>query len=117
VNLAAWEALPAPFKTAFEMAVNEQMLLMLARYDAHNPDALRRLVAGGSQLRIFPRPVLEAAYKASFETFEEIAARDEDFRTLYGPWKRFLESSNPWFRVAEFSLDGFRLGRDVPAAP
>jgi hypothetical protein len=28
VNLAAWEALPALFKTAFEMAANEQILLV-----------------------------------------------------------------------------------------
>jgi TRAP-type mannitol/chloroaromatic compound transport system substrate-binding protein len=117
VNLAAWEALPALFKTAFEMAANEQILLMLARCDARNLDALHRVVSGGRHLRIFPCPGLEAAHKASSETFEEIAARDKDFRTLYGPWKRFLESSKPWFRAAEFSLDGFRLGRDVPAGP
>lgn len=116
VSLPAWEALPAHFKLAFEMAANEQYLLMLARYDARNPDAMRRLLAGGTQLRIFPRPVLEAAYRVSFETFEEIAAQNEDFRTLYVPWKRFLESSNPWFRVAEASLDGFRFSRDVPAS-
>ncbi|WP_424135531.1 TRAP transporter substrate-binding protein [Roseomonas chloroacetimidivorans] len=117
VNLAAWEALPASFKLAFEMAATEQTLLMLARYDARNPDALRRLLGAGTQLRIFPRPILEAAYKASFETFEEIAGQNEDFRTIYRPWKRFLESSNPWFRVAEASLDGFRLSHDIPSSP
>jgi len=115
VSLPAWEALPASFKLAFEMAANEQNLLMLARYDARNPDALRRLVGSGTQLRIFPRPLMEAAYKVSFETFEEIAAQNEDFRTLYEPWKRFLESSNPWFRVAEANLDAFRFSREVPA--
>lgn len=115
VNLAAWDALPAPFKSAFETACNEQVLMMLAKYDARNPDALRRMLAQGTQLRFFSRPILEACYKASFETFEELAKKDADFGTIYGPWKRFLESSNPWFRVAEQSLDAFRFSRDVPA--
>ena len=38
---------------------------MLAKYDARNPAALRRLVGAGTQLRPFPQEILEAAYKAS----------------------------------------------------
>ncbi|MGY3617901.1 TRAP transporter substrate-binding protein [Bradyrhizobium sp. USDA 10063] len=116
VSLPAWEALPEPFRVAFETACNEQMMFMIAKYDARNPDALRRMIGEGTQLRLFPRAVLDACYKASFETFEEIAAKDADFKTIYDPWKRFLESSNPWFRVAEQSLDAYRLTHDIPAA-
>src|ERR1700755_1628826 len=46
VNANAWAALPAQFKTAFEAAANEQNLLMQAKYDARNPEALKRLIAG-----------------------------------------------------------------------
>ncbi len=92
VSLPAWNALPEHFKIAFETACNEQMMMMLAKYDARNPDALRRMIGEGTQLRLFPRPVLDACYKASFETFDELSAKDADFRTIYGPWKRFLEA-------------------------
>ena len=114
VSAPAWEALSPIFKEIFEVAAAEQNSLMMARYDARNPDALRRMIAQGTQLRSFPRVVMDAAYKASFETFEETAAANEDFRTLYAHWKPFLDSSNNWFRVAEFTMDAFRYANPIP---
>ena len=40
---------------------------MAARYDMQNPAALKRLVAGGTQLRPFTNEVLEACLKATNE--------------------------------------------------
>src|SRR5438309_11857149 len=100
VNAAAWEVFFFKQKTAYEIACNEQTLLMPANYDDKNPAALRRLVAQGVQLRAFPKPVMDACYKAAFQTFDELAAKDEDFRKVYEAWRKFLEESNLWFRVA-----------------
>jgi len=110
VNAKAWEALPAEFKAAFEAAANEQNLLMQAKYDAVNPEALKRLVASGAELRAFPQPVMEACYKASVETFDELASNNSDFKKVYEHWKAFMNQSNQWFRVAEYRLDSFRFG-------
>jgi TRAP-type mannitol/chloroaromatic compound transport system substrate-binding protein len=110
VNANAWEALPAQYKAAFETAANEQNLLMQAKYDARNPEALKRLIAGGTELRAFPQPVLEACYKASVETFDDLAAKNSDFKKVYEHWKAFMNQSNQWFRVAEYRLDAFRYG-------
>lgn len=110
VNATAWEALPAQFKIAFETAANEQNLLMQAKYDARNPDALKRLIAGGTELRSFPQPVLEACHKAAVETFDDIAGKNDDFKKVYEHWKAFMNQSNSWFRVAEYRLDAFRYG-------
>ena len=111
VNATAWDALPASlFKAAFETAAIEQNLLMQAKYDAVNPDALRRLVGGRHQLRAFPQPVLKACYKASVETFDDLATKSSDFKKVYEHWKAFMNQSNSWFRVAEFRLDAFRYG-------
>ena len=69
VNLKHWEALPPAFQAALECACAETTLLMMAKYDARNPEALRRLIAGRhAELRAFPRPVLDACYKATSET-------------------------------------------------
>ena len=110
VNAAAWNELPKPFQAAFETACNEQTLLMPAKYDAKNPDALRRLIAGGTQLRAFPQPVMDACYKATVETFNELSAKSEDFKRVYEHWKGFMNLSNQWFQVAEFRLDAIRFG-------
>ena len=50
-----------------EVASTEQNLLMAARYDQKNPVGLKRLLAQGVQLRQFPRPVMDACYKAGFK--------------------------------------------------
>ena len=67
---------------------------MMAKYDAKNPEALRRLVAAGVQLRQFPRPVMDACYKATFETYEELSAKSADFKLVYEAWQKFLADSN-----------------------
>jgi TRAP-type mannitol/chloroaromatic compound transport system substrate-binding protein len=108
VNLKAWEGLPQGYRDAFETACAEQNVLMVAKYDALNPAALRRLVAGGVQLRGFPRPVMEASFKATNETYAELSQANADFKRIYESWKKFLDESNAWFRVAENTLDNFR---------
>ncbi len=109
VNKNAWESLPKEFRAAYEVAANEQMALMVAKYDASNPGATKRLISQGVQIKAFPRPVMEAFYKATLETFDELAAKNPDFEQVYGPWKKFAEDSNAWFRVAEYTLDSARF--------
>jgi TRAP-type mannitol/chloroaromatic compound transport system substrate-binding protein len=65
VNEKKFAELPKHYQAALETACNEATTWMQAKYDAQNPPALRRLVASGTQLRPFPRSVLEAAEKAS----------------------------------------------------
>ena len=113
-NTAAWDSLSDVNKALFETACNEQNSLMMAKYDAKNPDALRRIVGAGTQLRIFPRPLMEAMYRASFEEFETLAGQNADFKKLYEAWLPFLDNSNAWFRVAEYTLDSFRLTSRIP---
>ena len=81
---------------------------MTAKYDAKNPEALRRLVAAGVQLRPFPRAVMDAAYKATLETYDELSAKSPEFKQIYESWQKFLNDSNMWFRVAENNLDNYR---------
>jgi TRAP-type mannitol/chloroaromatic compound transport system substrate-binding protein len=108
VNQQQYDALPAGYRDALDAACAEQNLLMMAKYDAKNPEALMRLVAAGVQLRQFPRPVLDACYKATFETYDELAAKSEDFKNIYASWRQFLADSNLWFRIAESNLDSYR---------
>jgi TRAP-type mannitol/chloroaromatic compound transport system substrate-binding protein len=114
VNLRQWEALPDQFKTALEMACAEVDVQMMAKYDARNPEALKRLVGQGTQVRQFPRPVMDACYKAAFQTFDELSAKSEDFKKLYEAWTKFITENNLWFRVAENTLDNYRFSQPIP---
>ncbi|MDH5534629.1 MAG: TRAP transporter substrate-binding protein [Betaproteobacteria bacterium] len=107
VNTKSWQSLPKPYQEAIEVASAEANVTMLAKYDASNTAALRRLVAGGAQLRAFPRPVLEACHKAAHELYDELAAKSPDFRKIYAPWSKFRDDQYLWFRLAENSFDNF----------
>jgi TRAP-type mannitol/chloroaromatic compound transport system substrate-binding protein len=89
---------------------------MLAKYDADNMPALRRLVAGGAILKPFPRDVMEAAYKASFELYDQISAQNPKFKKVYDAWKQFRADEYLWFRVAENTFDNFVYAQSAKKA-
>ena len=107
VNVKQWEALPKTYQAVFEAAAAQSNIWMLAKYDADNMPALRRLVAGGAILKPFPRDVMEAAYKASFALYDQISTENPKFKKVYDAWKQFRADEYLWFRVAENTFDNF----------
>ena len=91
---------------------------MLAKYDALNPPALRRLLANGVTLRPFSQDIMAACYKAANEVFEETMAKNANFKKIFEPWKKFRDEQNLWFSVAENRFDNFMIAatRTAPAA-
>ncbi len=107
VNMKQWAALPKSYQEAVEVACAESNIHMVAKYDARNTEALRRLVAGGAQLRPFPRPVMEACYKSALELYDEFSAKSPEFKKIYSAWRKFRDDQFLWFRVAENTYDNF----------
>ena len=118
VNEKKWAELPKQYQAAFETACGDATTWMMAKYDAQNPPALRRLVASGTQLRVFPRAILEAAEKASYEVYDEMSAKSAHFKRIYGDWKKFRDEQFLWFRVAEQAYDNYAFNSKLgqPAA-
>lgn len=108
VNKGQWEALPSAYRAAFESATREAHLSMLAAYDARNPPALQRLMAGGAELRRFPDDVLLKAYEITQKVYEEESAKNPAFKRLYDSMRAFQRSSDVWWGVAETSMSNFR---------
>ena len=107
VGSRAYDALPDPYKHALEVACAEADSEMVARYDHANPQALRRLVAAGAQLRPWPRDILAAAWRASHELYDETGRGNERFRRIWDSYRRYRDEEYLWFRVAENSFDNF----------
>jgi TRAP-type mannitol/chloroaromatic compound transport system substrate-binding protein len=107
VNAKAWSELPKDYQAILEAACHEGNTMMLARYDHGNPAALKRLIAGGTQLRAFPRPVMEACYKAALELYAETAAKNPKFKKVHDHQTKYMDDLVPWFRVAEGTFDTF----------
>jgi TRAP-type mannitol/chloroaromatic compound transport system substrate-binding protein len=107
VNKGLWEGLPPIYRGMIEVAAAEVNGEMMARYDHQNPQALRRLVAAGAQLRPYPREILAAAWKATHELYDEISGRNPKFKAVYEPWRKFRDDQYLWFRVAELTYQNF----------
>ena len=107
VNQKALDALPPDFRAAWEAANEEGNTYMLSKYDAGNPQALKRLVGGGTILKPFPRPVLEACYKATQEVYAETTAASAEFKKLHDHYFGFQRDQVTWFRVTENTFDDF----------
>ena len=106
-NKDALEKLPPLYRAALEVACNEANSDMLARYDHLNPQALRRLVAAGAQLRFWPRDILLAAWRETHALYDEIGGRNERFKKIWTAYRAYRDEQYQWFRVAESSFDNF----------
>ncbi|MCY4081137.1 MAG: ABC transporter substrate-binding protein [Caldilineaceae bacterium] len=102
INLDEWEKLPEQYQEALKTAAYETNVRVMARYDARNPVALRRLINdGGVKLRPFPDDLLKAAEEAAFELFDETAAADADFASIFKEWLAFRDAIHAWHGLAE----------------
>ncbi len=107
VNKNLWDGLPPLYRQILETVGAEVNGEMMARYDNLNPQALRRVVAAGAQLRPYPREVLAAAWKATHELYDEFSSKNEKFKAVYEPWRKFRDDQYLWFRVAELTYENF----------
>jgi TRAP-type mannitol/chloroaromatic compound transport system substrate-binding protein len=109
VHKPKWDELPKAYKQIATSAGAHACMEMTAKYDARNPAALRRLVAAGAQLRPFSQEIMEAAFKAANELYDEISAKNADFKKLYEHQRAFRNEEYLWWQVAEYTFDNFMI--------
>src|ERR1044072_2720406 len=109
INNDAWAKLPKAYQGMVETAAGLVTSWMVPKYDAGNPAALRRLVAAGTELRPFPRSVLEPCFNESYKYYDELAAKDAKFKKIYDSLKAFRSDENLWCRVAENTFNNLNF--------
>ena len=115
VNLQAWSRLPSEYQAMFAAASQEANGLMLSRYDALNATVLQRLIKGGTQLKFYGEPILQAAREATDQILAD-SAGDATFKRVYEQWRSFRQDVFAWNRVNEFSYARFAFG-EAKGAP
>jgi TRAP-type mannitol/chloroaromatic compound transport system substrate-binding protein len=108
-NQQKWNDLPKLYKDIAMSAAAHANVDAQAKYDARNPAALRRLVASGAQLRPYGPELMEAAYKAANELYDELSAKNADWKKLYDSLRAFRNEEYLWFQVAEYTYDNFLI--------
>lgn len=111
VNLKKWQELPKHYQAILEAAATATWSTHIGTYDAWNPGGLRRLVEAGAKLRFFSKEILDAAYDASFQTFDELKAKSPAFAKIYPQWKAFLDEVLVYQRIGEASYDNYVYAR------
>ncbi len=107
VNRDKWNELPKLYQEVIKTAAFEANTIMLARYDARNREALKKLIDGGAQLRPYSEEIMAAAEQTSFQLFDEFAAQDPDFKALLDPWKEFRTGVYEWNKINEASFTSY----------
>ncbi|HEY9573723.1 MAG TPA: TRAP transporter substrate-binding protein [Pusillimonas sp.] len=107
VNDTAYNELPKQYQSLIDIASRAAGGKMIGDYDAHNPAALRRLIASGAVLKAFPRDVMDASFKASNEVYKEFCDKNAGFKKIFDNYMAFRDGIVPWFRVAEGSYDNY----------
>ena len=108
-NLEKFNALPKNYQAILANATAHANTWMAARYDMQNPAALKRLVAGGTQLRPFTNEVLEACLKSTNELWAEISAKNADFKKSIDAMQAYRSDEYLWWQVAEYTYDSFMI--------
>src|SRR6202046_2337058 len=108
-NLEKWNSLAKNYQAIVSNAAANANTWMAARYDMQNPTALKRLVAGGTQLRPFTNEVLEACLKATNELWAEISDKNADFKKSIDAMQAYRSDQYLWWQVAEYTFDSFMI--------
>jgi TRAP-type mannitol/chloroaromatic compound transport system substrate-binding protein len=107
VNSAAYNGLTSEYKAILESATAFAASDLLAKYDARNPAALKRLVGGGAKLFRFPKETMEAAFKEAMALYSELSGSNPGWKKIYDDFNGFRRDANLWFRFTEAGFDDF----------
>jgi TRAP-type mannitol/chloroaromatic compound transport system substrate-binding protein len=109
VNLDKWNALPKSYKAILEQAGHYANTWCMAKYDALNPAALRKLLANGVKLHGFSPAIMDACYKEAMALHGEIAKENASFKKVNDSMMDFTRNGYQWFQVAELGYDSYMV--------
>ena len=100
--LDLWNELPPTYQAAVRISAANANMQTIATYDVLNQRDLQTIKEFAT-IREFS-PELMAAFKAETENvLDEIAANNERFAAILGPWREFRDGISEWHGLAERS--------------
>jgi TRAP-type mannitol/chloroaromatic compound transport system substrate-binding protein len=105
MNQAKWNELPKHYKAIVQQASDAANNWMLAKYDAVNAAALKRVVAKGAELRPFSPAIVEAAWGAANAYYADLSEKNPLFKKGYDSMVEFRGEKYLWWQVGELSYD------------
>jgi TRAP-type mannitol/chloroaromatic compound transport system substrate-binding protein len=111
VNKQAWETLPPDLQRLIEVASEAINQWMFNQFETMNLNALQELKEGKTEVLEFPADVMAELHRLSFETLEEEAAKDPDFKKVYDAYQAFRKRNDEWNAISDTAYE--RLSREA----
>ena len=108
-SVEKYNALPKNYQQALQTACMETTMSVMAKYDAVNAAALKRLASQGATLTPFSPEIMDACYKASHELYAEINAKNPKFKKLYDSYTTFMADGYLWHQIADYTMDSYMI--------
>lgn len=64
-------------------------------------------MANKTKLVAFPKPVIDASFKAAMELYTELSNSNPQWKKIYGDYANFRREANLWFRFTEARFDSY----------
>ena len=109
VNIEQWNRLPKHYQAILQNACEAANNWMLAKYDAVNAPALKRLVGRGTEIRGFSSAIMDAAYETAQTVYAEMAAQNPLFKRALESVDSYLGEQYLWWQIGEFSYDSLMI--------
>ena len=106
IDLEKWNQLPKGYQALLRTACEMTYTWMQSKYDAANPTALKRLIAGGAKLHPFS-PTIGA--RQVVEVYKETSEKNNEFKKVYDSMVAFRGDQYLWWQVAEYSFDTYQI--------
>ena len=110
INDKAYNSLSAVNKSIIECASAFAHVDCQAKYDARNPGALMQLVGTKTKVLPFPKDVMDIAFKEAMALYDELSAKNPNWKKVYADYSAFRKEQNLWFRFSEASFDRYMQG-------
>jgi len=107
INTKAYAALTPEFQAIVDAAAAVAARDMTSKYDAVNPIALKKLVGAKTQLKAFPKDIMDAGFKASMEVFAEHEAKSPEFKKIHQSMRSFQRDQLLWERYSQLRFDNY----------
>jgi TRAP-type mannitol/chloroaromatic compound transport system substrate-binding protein len=105
VPLDNYNGLPEEYREVIKTAAAQANVDMMASYDAKNPPAFQQILDDDTVTVLpFPDDVMQAAEEAAFELYDENAAADPDFQSVFDNWKAYRSQVQAWHATAETAM-------------
>src|SRR5262249_43384785 len=97
------------YRSMIQACAREAGAWMTSKYDVQNPQAVKRLVGAGGELRPLPPPGLGACFYSAEESYAELGQTNGDFKKMLDSLTAYRSDSYQWMQVAELAYDSFMM--------